>query len=92
MSNIEVEDKRPPMPQNFTWYSICSIHRDYHASCNNCNVGQWINDTYHELDHWLYTKDYKLWHQWANRTTSPGEPGHEARTFLERIFPGLRKK
>jgi hypothetical protein len=87
-----MEDKRPPMPTNFKWYSVCSAHRDYIANCGICNAGHWVNDEYHELEHWLYEHDYKLWYQWANRQTHPGEPGHLARTFLERVFPGLRKK
>lgn len=80
------------MPTNFQWYSICSAHRDYHPDCPNCNVGHWVNDELHELDHWLYEHDQKLWRKWANRETTPDQPGHDARHFLESVFPGLRRK
>jgi hypothetical protein len=85
-----MDDKRPPMPTNFSWYSICSAHSAYNPECGNCNTGQWVNDEYRELEHWLYEQRYELWHKWANRETSPGEPGHWTRTFLERVFPRLK--
>lgn len=86
-----MEDKRPSMPQNFQWYSVCSAHRDYRPECNCCNAGHWVNDEFHELDRWLYEHNPKLWREWANRETHEGEPGHSSRTFLERIFPRLKK-
>jgi hypothetical protein len=78
-------DKRPPMPQNFSWYSICSRHGEYHEECGACNKGRWINQDYQELEQWLYRNSMKLWRQWANRAAS------KERSFLERIFPRLRK-
>lgn len=90
------EDKRPPMPQNFQWYSVCSaVHENedsFDPTCVACNAGHWVNDEFHELDHWLYVHDPKLWRKWANRETKEGEPGHKARHFLESVFPGLRPK
>lgn len=85
------QDKRPPMPTNFTWFSICSAHRKYNPECNCCNAGSWVNDEKHELSGWLYKHDPKLWRKWANRETTPDQPGHAARHFLESIFPGLKK-
>lgn len=86
------EDKRPPMPTNFYWSSVCSSHLEYKAECGNCNAGRWINDELLECTHWLYEHYPKIWREWANRETTPDQPGHKARHFLESIFPGLRRK
>jgi hypothetical protein len=86
------ENKRPPMPTNFTWYSVCSAHRDYNTECANCNAGHWVNDELTEFTHWLYERYPRIWRKWANRETTPDQPGHTARHFLESIFPGLRSK
>jgi hypothetical protein len=95
--NDVLVDKRPPMPKNFSWYSVCSgcsgqkLDGHYNPECPRCNAGRWVNDEFHELDSWLYKHDAKLWQKWANRETNEGEPGHEARHFLEKIFPNLRR-
>jgi len=68
----------------FDWYSICSIHRKFDRSCNNCNTGSWSN----RRKLWWSGLFFKLcpwgWRIWANRKTSP----HRRR--LERWFPNLR--
>jgi hypothetical protein len=93
-----IADKRPPMPRNFKWYSICSgcsgvkLDGHYNPACGRCNTGHWVNDELQEFSHWLYKHNPKLWREWANRETTPAQPGHAARHFLETIFPGLRKK
>jgi hypothetical protein len=80
-------DKRPPMPRNFQWISICSAHRDYDPGCPRCSAGHWVNDDYKKLEHWLYEQNYKLWHKWANQDDTSSGAG-----FLEKIFPKLRRK
>jgi len=95
------KDLRPPMPTNFSWCSVCSGHscqnpehphiEGYCPNCGRCNAGRWVNDEFKELDHWLYTHDPDLWRKWANRETTPDQPGHAARHFLESIFPNLRR-
>ncbi len=91
-----MEDKRPPMPKNFTWYSVCSgchgpkIDNHYNPECPRCNAGHWINDEFKELEDWLDKHDHQLWLKWANRETKLGEPGHFARHFLESVFPKLK--
>lgn len=86
------EDKRPPIPTNFQWFSVCSAHQDYNSGCNCCNAGRWVNEEMFELEHWLFDQNPKLWRKWANRETKPNQPGHAARHFLETIFPGLKDK
>jgi len=90
--DVIIEDKRPPMPANFSWYSICSRHMKFNQECGLCNTGHWVNDELHELSSWLYRENPKLWRKWANRKTKEGEPGHEARHFLEKIFPRLKSR
>ena len=77
-------DIRPKKPDNYTWYSVCSRHREYEISCNACNAGRWISGEEHELEHWLYEQDYKLWYKWANR------PESASKKALEEIFPHLK--
>ena len=86
-----MSEQRPAMPTNFKWFSICSMHHEYKIDCGMCNAGRWVNDELHEFEHWLYERYPKIWREWANRETQLGQPGHEARTFLERVFPGLRR-
>jgi hypothetical protein len=79
-------EQRPPMPTDFFWASICSMHHEYNASCGLCSKGRWIYREQHDLEQWLFRRNRRLWREWANRTESP------SRTFLEKIFPGLRRK
>lgn len=94
-----MEDKRPPKPRNFSWYSICSgpgsssscsgpkLDGSYNPECPRCNVGQWVNDDLQKLEDWLDEHDHQLWLKWANREAATDQPGHKA----QHLFPGLRR-
>lgn len=70
--------------QWWDWYSICSRHRIYDSSCDNCRTGSW--ESRRAL--WWSGFFFKLcpwgWRLWVNRKNSP------SRRRLERWFPKLR--
>lgn len=67
------------------WYSICSRHQHYSASCGLCQTGQWRNVWRQAAGSWVYDRSPALWRLWANRPHWNG-----SRTFLEDTFPRLR--
>lgn len=44
-----------------TWYSVCSMHREYTEDCHMCIVGTWHTDWVLSISSWFYKKYPKLW-------------------------------
>jgi hypothetical protein len=73
-------------PWRQDWYSICSRHRWHMEGCRLCAVGQWRNRWAHIAGSVLFKLAPGIWIWWANR------PRSGARKFMEKVFPGSRKK
>ncbi len=69
------------------WFSVCSRHRTRTAGCDACAAGQWKNILLVDLNGVFYRRFPRLWHAWANRPFL-----NPSRTFLEKTFPGLRRR
>lgn len=82
----ESRKTKPGGPKGHRWYSICSKHRDYDASCNCCNAGQWCNERRLYWEGLLFKVWPWLWRKWINRKSSSD------RKFIEDTFPNLKSK
>jgi hypothetical protein len=55
-------------PFRWTWYSICSKHREPREECPLCHCGQWEMDFAIALNQWVFAADPAFWQKEANRS------------------------